>query len=227
MELAMVTGRQTARRLIQKRSLPTRPALQDSPQLRLSIRRDRTMPMKHMLAFSIQPSVYTSNKPSVAIDVGRNKTWFAPANALDDSYWICIIDAKNPRVMVKDFVVPAGIDTYMNDPEYIFVVATQTLSTLHVPQGAFFDFLTKYGASRELQKLEQLNVVYGCGNYGHVSYALTGQCGPRGPGKIAPISYEKGSIYANYSALIMMSLMPGANGAPPYALCDSYTWTSP
>jgi hypothetical protein len=188
--------------------------------------------MKHMLAFTIQPSVYTNNKPSVVIDVGRNKTWFAPANALDDSYWICIINAKNPRVMVKDFVipgsqnstVPAGIDTYMNDPEYIFVLATQTLSTLHVPQGAFFDFLTKYGASRELQKLEQLNTVLGCGSYGHVSYALTGQCGPRGPGNI---SYEKGSIYSNFSALMMMSLMPGANGAPPYALCDNYTWTSP
>jgi hypothetical protein len=190
------------------------------------------MPMKHMLAFTIQPSVYTANKPSVAIDVGRNKTWFAPANALDDSYWICIIDATNPRVMVKDFVVPgsqnsqvpAGIDTYMNDPKYIFVLATQTLNTLHVPQGAFFDFLTKYGASRELQKLEQLNTVLGCGSYGHVSYALTGQCGPRGLGNI---SYEKGSIYSNYSALMMMSLMPGPNGAPPFALCDNYTWTSP
>ena len=141
-----------------------------------------TMPMQHMLAFSIQPSVYTSNAPSVGIDVGRNKTWFAPAKPQDDSYWICIINAKNPRVMVKDFLiqgsqnstVPAGIDTYMNDPEYIFVVATQTLSTLHVPQGAFFDFLTKYGAGRALQELEQLNVVFGCGSYGNVSYALTG-----------------------------------------------------
>ena len=193
------------------------------------------MPMKHMLAFTIYPSVYTANKPSVIVDVGRNKSWFAPANALDDSYWICIINAKNPRVMVKDFhipgsqnsTVPAGIDTYMNDPEYIFVVATQTLSTLHVPQGAFFDFLTKYGAGRALQELEQLNVVFGCGSFGNVSYALAGQCGPRGPKIVPPPSYERGSIYGGYSAMMMMSLMPGPNGAPPYSLCDSYTWTSP
>lgn len=192
-------------------------------------------PMQHMLAFTIYPSVYTANKPSVAIDVGSNKTWLAPATAQEDTYWICIIDAKNPRVMVKDFIVkgsnnstvPPGIDTYMNDPDYLFVVATQTLSTLHVPQGAFFDFLVKYGAGRELQKLEQLNVVLGCGSFGHVSYALTGQCGPRGPNIIPPPSYEKGSIYANYAALMMMSLMPGANGKPPYAPCDSYTWKSP
>jgi hypothetical protein len=193
------------------------------------------MPMQHMLAFSIQPSVYPGNKPSIAIDVSRNRTWLVPANPQDDSYWICILNAKNPRAMVKDFIVPgsqnstvpAGIDTYMNDPEYIFVVATQTLSTLHVPQGPFFDFLTKYGAGRALQELEQLNVVYGCGNYSNVSYALAGQCGPRGPKIVPPISYEKSSIYGNYSALMMMSLMPGANGAPPYALCDNYTWTSP
>jgi hypothetical protein len=133
-------------------------------------------------------------------------------------------------VKVKDFVVPgsqnstvpAGIDIYMNDPEYIFVVATQTLSTLHVPQGAFFDFLTKYGAGPELQKLEQLNVVYGCGNYGNVSYALTGQCGPRGGGKPNPPSYEKGSIYGGYSALMLMSLMPGPNGAPADVDCDRW-----
>ena len=192
------------------------------------------MAMQHMLGFTIHPATGGGN-PYVVIGVGSNRTALAPTNAPDDSYWICIINAKNPRVMVKDWIikgsdnskVPPGIDTYMNDPEYIFVVATKTLSTLHVPQGAFFDFLTKYGAGPELQKLEQLNVVYGCGNYGNVSYALTGQCGPRGGGKPNPPSYEKGSIYGGYSALMMMSLMPGPNGAPPYSLCDTYTWTSP
>jgi hypothetical protein len=193
------------------------------------------MPMPHMLAFTIHPSINNA-QPSAIIDVGRNKTALAPTpNAADDSYWICIIDAKNPRVKVKEWVVPgsqnstvpSGLDTYMNDPDYIFVVATKTLSTLHVPQGAFFDFLTKYGAGRALQELEQLNVVFGCGSFGNVSYALTGQCGPRGGGKPPPISYEKSSIYGGYSAMMMMSLMPGEHGAPPYSLCDSYTWKSP
>ncbi len=193
-----------------------------------------TMPMQHMLAFTIHPSI-GGGQPSVVIGVGGNRTALFPTNAPDDSYWICIIDAKNPRVKVKEWIVPGsqhsavppGIDTYMNDPDYIFVVATKTVSTLHVPQGAFFDFLTKYGAGRALQELEQLNVVFGCGSFSQVSYALTGQCGPRGPKIVPPPSYERGSIYSNYSAIIMMSLMPGANGAPPYSLCDSYTWTSP
>ena len=69
----------------------------------------------------------------------------------------------------------------MNDPEYIFAVATQYLSTLHVPQGDFYDFLAKYGAGRELQRLEQINTVLGCGSYQPHGLHLTGQCGPREP----------------------------------------------
>ena len=62
--------------------------------------------------------------------------------------------------------VPADIDTYMNNPDYIFAVATHGLGSLQVPQGAFYDFLVKYGAGRELQKLEQINAVLSCGSYG-------------------------------------------------------------
>jgi hypothetical protein len=114
----------------------------------------------------------------------------------------------------------------MTNPQYLFAVATQTLSTLHVPQGALFDFLTKYGAGRELQKLEQLNAVLSCGSFGHVSYALTGQCGPREAGKPTPPSYERGE-YTGNAAMLMMSLMPKMDGAPPWSICDSYTWKNP
>jgi hypothetical protein len=233
MELAMVTGRQTARRLIQKRSLPTRPALQDSPQLRLQIGGIEFMDMSHMLAYTIRPGTYSGMNPSLTIGFGRDATYMFPDNKQDDSYWICIFNAKNPRQKVKDWVVPGqnaavppGIDTYMNNPDYLFAVATQYLNTLHVPHGPFYDFLAKYGAGRELQKLEQLSAVLSCGSFGRMNYALTGQCGPRESGKPAPPSYEKSS-YLDDPALLMMSLMPMKNGAPPYAICDSYTWTNP
>ena len=176
-----------------------------------------------MLAYTIQSTYWRRQRPSLTVGAGGDATLPGiPANPQEDTYWICIIDAKNPRVMVKDFIVkgsnnstvPPGIDTYMNDPDYLFVVATQTLSTLHVPQGAFFDFLVKYGAGRELQKLEQLNVVLGCGTCGRVSYILTGHCGPRGSGKPTPASYELGDHVTG--TILMMSLMPQANGAPPY-----------
>lgn len=189
------------------------------------------MAMPPMLAYTVQSTLYSGGRPSLIVGYGNNSTAQFPANPQDDSYWICILDAKNPRVKVKDWVwpgtsnstVPPGIDTYMNDPDYLFCVATQYLSTLHVPQGPFYDFLTKYGASRELQKLEQLNTVLSCGSYSRMSYILTGQCGPRDPKLPSPPSYEMGS-YLNYPVLLMMSLMPQANGGPPWSICDTYTF---
>lgn len=187
------------------------------------------MPMPPMIAYTVQSSTFTQNYPSVIIDAGVKKTNLHPASGQDDSFWIVVMDANDPRKVIKDWVipalkaaVPAGIETYLDNPNYLFAVCTQYLNTLHVPQGPFYDFLVKYGAGRELQKLEQLNAVLGCGGYGHVTYILTGQGGPRVPGKPMPVTYEVGS-YTN-QALLMMSLMPQMNGNPPYTICDSYSF---
>ena len=189
------------------------------------------MDMPNMLAYTIQSSIYSNNAPSLIVGYGRDGTWMKPDKPQDDSYWIVFLDANNPRQKVKEWVVPgtdnakvpAGIDTYMNDPQYIFAVATQYLSTLHVPQGDFYDFLVKYGAGRQLQRLEQINTVLSCGTYSRMTYILTGQCGPRSHDVPPPTSYEIGSS-SNSAALLMMSLMPMPNGGPPYSICDSYTF---
>jgi len=191
-----------------------------------------SMNMPNMLAYTIQSSLYSGGKPSIIVDYGKNATWIAPNNPQDDSYWIVFLNAKNPREKVKEWVVPGqnnsaippGIDTYMNDPDYIFVVATQFLSTLHVPQGPFYDFLAKYGAGRALQRLEQMSTVLSCGSYSRMAYILTGQSGPRGPNLPAPSSYEVSSTSTAVPALLLMSLMPLPNGGPPYSICDSYTF---
>jgi hypothetical protein len=191
-----------------------------------------SMNMPNMLAYTIQSSLYSGGRPSLIVGSGSNATYMSPANPQDDSYWIVILNSKNPREKVKEWVVPgtsnstvpAGSDTYMNDPDYLFAVATQYLNTLHVPQGPFYDFLAKYGASRQLQKLEQVNTVLSCGSYGRMSYILTGQCGPRGGNIISPPSYELGTYSGSTPALLLMSLMPMPNGAAPYSICDSYTF---
>ena len=189
------------------------------------------MNMPNMLAYTIQSTLYSGGTPSIIVGYGKNGTGMRPDNPQDDSYWIAMLDAKNPRVKVKEWVVPgssnstipSGLDTYMNDPDYIFVVATQFLSTLHVPQGDFYDFLVKYGAGRALQRLEQISTVLSCGSYSHMAYILTGQCGPRVPNQPPPTSYELSSTQGS-PALMLMSLMPMPNGGPPYSICDSYTF---
>ena len=40
----------------------------------------------------------------------------------------------------------------------------------------------------------------------------------------APLSYEIGSYTLSSGVMLLMSLMPQANGQPPYSICDSYTF---
>ena len=187
--------------------------------------------MPNMLAFTIRSSLYSGSSPYAVVGQGHNGTWMSPMKPQDDSYWIAILSANNPRLVVKDWTVPgtnnttvpSGLDSFMADPTNLFVIATQNLSTLHVPQGSFYNYLVKYGAGRELQKLEQINMVLSCGTYSRVSYILTGSCGPRGSGIIPPTSYEIGS-YTEDAALLLMSLMPMPNGGPPWSICDCNTF---
>jgi hypothetical protein len=191
------------------------------------------------LAYMVRSSNSDNISPLVIIDVGRNETVIRPDKPLAGSYWFVFLDANNPRVKVKEWIVPtkdhsavpAGIDTYMNDPKYIYALATHSLWTPWVPQGPFYDFLAKYGAGRELQRMEQVSA-YGntlaCGGYGFSSYVLTSQGGPRGGPLPPPAAYEKcGPSDGNQPAILLMSLMAASGGGPPYSIMDSYTWTSP
>jgi hypothetical protein len=187
------------------------------------------MPMPPMLGYSVYGTLTPGNIPIIRITQGRQTTTMAPANPADNSYWIAILDANNPVNKVKEFVVPgtsntavpAGLDTYMSNPAYLFAIVTQHLLNYCVPQGDFYDYVTAHGASRELQRLEALNLHNACGSSNPVSYILTGQGGPPNNGSPA---YELSSTFN--PALLVMSLMPLANGQPPYSLCDSYTFVT-
>ncbi len=186
--------------------------------------------MPNMLAYTIQGNNYSGGIPFILIGQGTSISAVKPQNMQDDSYWVVILDSMNPRNKVKEWLIPGSnntsvppdLDNYMSNPQYIFAIVTQYLSTLHVPQGDFYNYLVKYGAGRALQRLEQINSTLGCGSYGRVNYLLTGGCGPRGGGNPSPPSYELGAT--NEALLLLMSLMPMPDGQPPYALCVSYTF---
>ena len=181
--------------------------------------------MPPMLAYTIQGSLHSNAIPRITIGQGPTKASVKPNAPTDDSYWIVFLDANKPTTKVQEFVVegqnnttvPSGLDTYMSDSAYLFALVTQYLSTLHVPQGDFYDYLVAHGAGRELQRLEQVNTSLGCGSISYMSYALTGQCGP--PPNVA---YELGSTSS--PVLLLMSLMPLPGGQPPYSICDTNTF---
>ena len=183
--------------------------------------------MPPMLAYTIRSPSQTGAVPWIRVGQGNSAQVVRPNQPADNSYWIVILDANKPATKVQEWVVPGqnntavpgNLDQYMSNPGYLFVVATQVLGNYSVPQGAFYDYLAAHGAGRELQKLEQISAhtQTGYGLYTYVSYILTGQGGP--PGQAA---YERAAF--SDSSLLLMSLMPQANGQPPYAICDSYTF---
>lgn len=191
--------------------------------------------MPNMLAYTIRGGGTSDNcTPEICIGQGPSKAILFPSKPQNDMYWIAILDRNNPKALVKEFIwpgsqnakVPDGLDYYMINPQNMFAVTTQSLSMLHLPQGDWYHYLMKYGAGRELQRLEQIATSLSCGTFQRAGYVLTGLCGvrdhpPSPPPPPDPPSYELSTI-TNYWTLLTMSLMPGPNG-PPYALCESYT----
>jgi hypothetical protein len=189
----------------------------------------------NMLAYTIKSTGSSSGSPpQIVVGQGPTKATIGPTNPADDTFWFAFLDHNNPKNKVQDFVVPgsnnttipAGVDQYMTSPNCIFVFSTQFLSLLHLPQGPFFDYLIKFGAGRELQRIEQLNSAYGCGSIGRPTYILTGQTGPRGNNIPSPPSYELGSV-GGATQYLTMSLMPMPNGNPPYGISDELIRTNP
>jgi hypothetical protein len=182
-----------------------------------------------MLGYSITSTTAQAEAPFIVIGIHGNPAYVRPTNRQVNSYWIVILSAKEPTTKVKDWVVPAkdhstvppGLDAYMSNPDYIFAVVTDCVGSSQVPQGAFYDFLVKYGAGRELQRLEQVSILTFCGSFARLSYILTGQCGPRTPAP--PPSYEASSVYGTTEAILLLSLESLPNG-PPYGIINTYTW---
>ena len=182
--------------------------------------------MPPMLAYTLRAPIQP-NTGVAQINVGQGSTAqvLRPSQPQDFSYWVVILDSSKPTAKLQEWVtqspnaIPTGLDQYMSNPKYLFVVVTQTLGSKGVPQGAFYDYLTAHGAGRELQKLEQISA-YTAPPYGLVSrvaYVLTGQCGSGG------IAYERGSF--TEPVILELSLMPLPSG-PPYSICDSYTFVT-
>lgn len=191
------------------------------------------MANQQTLAFTIQGGGVSNITPHIGIGGPVTGTTITPtADLPPDSYWVCILNAYEMGVgtVVKEFMmpgwanpaVPAGLDKWMNDPGIIFVVTTKQLSLQHVPTSYWYDYLIKYGAGRELQRLNQLSTTLQPGVFNGAGNVLTGAGGPRGGSNIPPPSYELATI-TQPATIVAMSLMPTSSGQPPYSLIDMYT----
>ena len=194
------------------------------------------MANQQTLAFTIQGGGVSNLNPSIGIGWPVTGTTITPKTTTADLppefYWVCILNAYQMRVgeVLADFVipgssnstVPAGLDQWMSNPGVIFVITTKQLSLQHVPTGAWYDYLIKYGAGRELQRLNQLSTTLQPGVFKGAGYVLIGEGGPRGGSNIPPPSYELSTI-TQPATILAMSLISMPDGEGPYSLIDTYT----
>jgi|GEM_PF-2007611 len=194
------------------------------------------MANQQTLAFTIQGGGVSNLNPSIGIGWPVTGATITPKTTTADLppefYWVCILNAYElgVGVVLAEFVipgssnstVPAGLDAWMSNPGVIFVITTKQLSLQHVPTGAWYDYLIKYGAGRELQRLNQLSTTLQPGVFNGAGYVLIGEGGPRGGSNIPPPSYELATI-TQPATILAMSLIPSPNGQPPYSLIDMYT----
>ena len=192
------------------------------------------MANQNTLAFTIQGGGVANITPWIGIGYPVTGTTLTPkttkAALPDEYYWVCILNASEPGIILIDFVIPgasnptipANLDAAMSNPDAIFVVTTKQLSLQNVPKGDWYNFLVKYGAKSELQRLNQLSTTLQPGVFNYAGYVLTGAGGPRGGSNLPPPTYELATI-TQPATIVAMSLMPSANGKPPYSLIDTYT----
>ena len=142
---------------------------------------------------------------------------------------MCILRPYTPWIILTDFVipgasnstVPAGVEAAMSEPGNIFVVATRQLSIQHVPTGDWLNYLLKYGAGRELQRINQLSTTTTPGLFKNAGYVLASTTGPRGGSNIPPPSYEASTL-TDPVTIVAMSIKSYSEDGP-YSLIDSYT----
>jgi hypothetical protein len=108
-----------------------------------------------MLPYTIKAGIISNDYPVVVVGEGTGKRYLGPSNAADNSYWWYFLDNSTQKLVYSLVVpgssnssVPSGIDTYMSNPNLLFGIVTQFLSSFYLPQGALFDYLVTYGRRR-------------------------------------------------------------------------------
>lgn len=124
------------------------------------------------LAYTIKGGIRTGVSPSVVVGTGANQRNYGPSTSLDDSFWWYFLDNATQKILYglqvpgsSNSTVPSPILPYMTNPNCFFGLVTQSLSTLHVPQGGLYNFLVNYGAGDALNMLEQINATLGSGYF--------------------------------------------------------------
>ncbi len=153
------------------------------------------------------------------ITVGTNPS-YNPPDENPGELWLMVIDRTTLGVVVNvtttDFNdVPAQVQPYAGNNQYMLIAVTMGMTINQVPQGALYQFLISAGADDELARLEQINVQLSCGDFSMMSYALVGVMASGTPG------FEDSSLLqvGTLGVVLTLQLMP--------TVIQGKTWYTP
>jgi hypothetical protein len=130
---------------------------------------------------------------------GSNKLDLGPSKP--NLYWAVLIDRTNLKI-VQNFTfsdnqsVPAQLQPYLSNPQYILILNTQRIYSNNLPAGNFYKMLMSVGAGSELMRLEQIFAALNCSNWGFMGYVL-----------VTVMDTTDGFEFASYSGPNMVSTL--------------------
>jgi hypothetical protein len=138
------------------------------------------------------------------IGIGKNILTQHPPQR---GYWFVVLDRSNLNVVYNQVQtapnVAPNLGSY-NTADYILLVATIGTGLDVQPQGDLFNFLDVNGGGRELRRIEQVSLQFGCGTMGTFAYALAGILGNQNqPGFEASLLSSP-----NIGPILTIQLMP-------------------
>lgn len=118
---------------------------------------------------------------TVKIAIGDN-IFSPPAN--NGGFWVVVVDRYSLKVVINTVQTAndqaPDLGSYDTD-QYMLLFVGLSMRTDRLPQGALYAFLIDNGAGAQLNRLEEIERVYGCGVFGAAAYILVGILGPGQP----------------------------------------------
>lgn len=126
---------------------------------------------------SVPLTVCASNERNLGAEIAIGSNRLSLNYQLTNVYWIVIIDRSDLSVKANfhfsnNADVPPELNPYLNNSQYILILATQVLGSNNLPTGAFYKFLMGEGSGLQLVRLEQIFEAFNCGSWGSMSYAF-------------------------------------------------------
>jgi hypothetical protein len=154
-----------------------------------------------------------------SITIGTNAS-LRPPDENPGELWLVVIDRTTLNVAASvtttDFNdVPAAVQPYAGNVQYMLIAVTMGMTINQVPQGALYQLLVSAGADDALSRLEQINLQLSCGDFNMMSYALVGVFGQGTQGFEDESLLQVGAL----GVVLTLQLMP--------TVIQGQTWYTP